>query len=247
MRHSILFTLLLLGACTSPSNDSSDSLGRGGSADPATSSETSVRKGLNDRFLDPELNVEKYVEIFEGESREIAVHRDELIAALRIKPGMCVADIGAGTGLFTAPLAEAVGSGGRVMAVDISPGFLKHLRERVANEHLGQVQVVECSARSAELAPNSIDLAVICDTYHHFEYPISTMKSLHDALRPGGRLVVIDFERVEGVTRQWIMDHVRASKEVFRAEIESAGFAFAGEVPLNGLEENYFLQFQRID
>lgn len=230
MRLSLLAPLLLFVACTSPAQQQP---------------EASVRQGVNERFLDPSLDVTEYVELFEGESREIALQRDGILQALQLRPGMAVADIGAGTGLFMDPIVGAVGATGKLYAVDISPGFLKHLSERAAAANHTQVEVVQCSERSVELAPNSVDVALICDTYHHFEFPHSTMTSLYEALRPGGRVVVIDFERIEGVSRPWILDHVRASRQVFRAEIEQAGFVYTGELEVPGLSENYVLQFQR--
>ena len=84
----------------------------------------------------------------------------------------------------------------------------------------------------------------VCDTYHHFTYPRTELASLHRALRPGGRLVVVDFERVEGVSSDWVLEHVRAGKEAVRAEIEAAGFTFLDQ-PATGLEENYCVRFRR--
>src|SRR5690606_28394541 len=97
----------------------------------------------------------------------------------------------------------------------------------------------------SRLPKASIDVIFVCDTYHHFSHPESTLASLHRALRPGGRLVVVDFERIPGVSREWLLDHVRAGKEVFRAEIEAAGFVLDREVEIAGLEENYCLTFTR--
>jgi SAM-dependent methyltransferase len=211
----------------------------------ATTTEAPVRDGLNDRFLADDLDVDEFVGIFEGESREIAVAREGILGALDLAPGMEVADIGAGTGLFEPLLARAVGPQGRVFAVDISPGFIEHLEERVASTGLSNVEPVLCNERSCNLPERSIDRAFVCDTYHHFTYPQSTLASLHAALRPGGMLVVVDFERIPGVSREWILGHVRAGKEEFRAEIEAAGFAFEDEVDIEGLSENYMLRFRR--
>ncbi|MCA9495249.1 MAG: hypothetical protein KC621_35215, partial [Myxococcales bacterium] len=83
-----------------------------------------------------------------------------------------------------------------------------------------------------------------CDTYHHFEQPEPTLASLFAALRPGGHLYVLDFERVEGTSKEWTLKHVRAGKDVFAAEIEAAGFTERTELEV-GLEENYLLRFTR--
>jgi len=104
---------------------------------------------------------------------------------------------------------------------------------------------VEGTARSVELPPDSVDIAFICDVYHHFEYPPDTLSSLMSAIRPGGSLVVIDFKRIPGESQEFILEHVRAGQEVFTKEIETAGFALRDEIVLDGLEDNYILRFER--
>ena len=207
--------------------------------------EQSVRPKINENFLDADLDVDQWLRRFEVESREVFVGRDEVLQACDITPGASVADIGAGTGLYTMLFAKAVGSEGWVFGVDIAPRFLEHLNERAGTTGVENLTAVLGSQRSVNLPPDSIDLAFICDTYHHFEYPRSTLKSLHRALRDGGSLVIIDFERIPGESREWIVNHVRAGKEQFRREIEAAGFEFVEEVDLSSLKENYFLRFRK--
>lgn len=203
----------------------------------------SVRPGINDRFLSPELDVDKWVATFEGESREVFSARHEVVAQCELQPGQRIADIGAGTGLYTRLFAEATGEEGWVYAVDISSRFLEHInQESAGNANITAVLGQEDSVR---LPPASIDLAFLCDTYHHFEYPQASLRSIHKALAPGGSLVVIDFERIHGESREWIVDHVRAGKEVFREEIEAAGFEFVEEKQIAGFRENYFLKFRK--
>jgi predicted methyltransferase len=200
---------------------------------------------INARFLAPDLDVAEYAEVFEGESREIARRREQIAAALELSPGMAVADVGAGTGLFLEPFAKRVGPAGRLYAVEISPRFREHLAERARKAGLAQVEVIAASERSSQLAPGSIDLAFVCDTYHHFEFPEPTLASLKEALRPGGALVVIDFERIPGKTSDWILEHVRAGKAEVIREIEAAGFALEREIRIEGLSDNYVLRFRR--
>jgi predicted methyltransferase len=207
--------------------------------------ETSVRPDVNSRFLDPALDVSEFVSAFEGESREIARERDAIVAALDLEPGMRVADVGAGTGLFLESLARGVGDHGRVSEIELSPAFVAHLKERASASGMRQVEVVQCTDHSIEMPPASIDAAFVCDTYHHFEFPRSTLASIHAALRPGGVLYVLDFERIEGESRQWVLDHVRAGKDVVCAEIEAAGFDFDREIEVEGLSENYLVRFVR--
>ncbi|MCA9197734.1 MAG: methyltransferase domain-containing protein [Planctomycetales bacterium] len=207
--------------------------------------EQSVNPGINDRFLDPALDIKEWVERFEVESREVFGNRDRVLAAMQLKPGMIVADVGAGTGAFTRVFSKAVGPEGWVYAVDISPKFLEHISSKSAEENLGNVSAVFGSAKSINLPPASVDVIFICDTYHHFEYPESTLASINKALKPGGVLVLIDFERIPGKSREWTLSHVRAGKDVFRQEVEAAGFALLEEVKVEGFEENYFLRLQK--
>jgi tRNA A58 N-methylase Trm61 len=92
----------------------------------------SVKPGINARYLAPDMKIEEWVERFEGESREIFVARQAITEAVQLKPGATIADIGAGTGLFTALFAQQVGAEGQVYAVDIAPKFVAHLRDRAA-------------------------------------------------------------------------------------------------------------------
>jgi SAM-dependent methyltransferase len=211
----------------------------------ASSSETP--EGINDQFLSEDLDVDEFVERFEGESREVFAARHAIVDALALPTGSRIADIGAGTGFFTALFAKEVGDDGKVYAVEISPKFLEHLRERVASQELTPVRVVEGTQNSVELPPSSVDVAFICDVYHHFESPQDSLASLYSAIRPGGSLVLIDFKRIPGESPDWILEHVRAGQEFFRAEIEAAGFVFAEEIQLDGLKNNYMLRFDRAE
>ena len=205
--------------------------------------EKSVKPGINAEYLKPDLNVTQWTERFEREGREIYDHREKIVAAAELKPGQTVADIGAGTGLFMPYFSRAVGPTGKVVAVDIVPAFVAKLKGRATELGLANVSTVLCTERSVELPPASIDVAFICDVYHHFEYPQSSLASIRKALKPGGTLVVVEFKRIPGVSSEWIMNHVRAGQEVFEAEIAAAGFVRIGESPI--LKDNYILRFRR--
>jgi ubiquinone/menaquinone biosynthesis C-methylase UbiE len=204
--------------------------------------EKSVKPGINKPFEKP--NPEEFVERFEREGREVFDYRQEIVALCRVEPGRVVADVGAGTGLFTRMFAAATGPAGRVFAVDIAADFIDHIQKTCAERGLKNVTGVLCKADSVELSPDSIDVAFICDTYHHFEFPEKTMKSIHSALRPGGQLVLVDFDRIDGVSPAWILDHVRADKQTFVNEVIRAGFRILEEVDL--MKESYFLRFQKL-
>ena len=205
----------------------------------------SVRPGINDRFLEDDLAIEEWTGRFEVESREVFAAREAIAAAIGVKEGDRIADIGAGTGLFTRLFSKQVGSTGWVFAVDIAPAFAEHIRKTASENRLQNVTTVICAEDSISLPPESIDIAFICDTYHHFEYPLKTLTSIHKALRDGGEMILIDLDRVPGKSREFVLGHVRADKSTFRREIEAAGFDFVEEVEFEDLKENYFLRFHK--
>ena len=197
---------------------------------------------INRPYLDPDFA--QWVERFESPGREVYDRREAIVAASGVKPGMRVADIGAGTGLFTLLFARAVGPTGHVTAVDISPTFVANIQRRAQNEKLGNVSTRVNSQTDTGLPPASIDLAFISDTYHHFEQPRAMLASIHRALRDGGSLIVIDFERVEEESSAWVLGHVRADKKQVIHEIEAAGFRLVADTSL--LKENFYLRFTKI-
>jgi predicted methyltransferase len=203
----------------------------------------SVRPGINRYYENPA--IEQSLRMFESEGREVYDRRHDIVAALRLRPGMAVADVGAGTGLFTRLLAKAVAPGGRVYATDISAPYVQRLAGIAREPGMGHVVALLGGDRDAKLPPGSVDLVFTSDTYHHFEYPQDMLRSIHRALRPGGILVVVDYERMPGVSTQWVLDHVRAGREQMIAEIEAAGFRLVDQPAL--LRENYFLRFRRLD
>jgi len=209
---------------------------------PGTAQEKSVRPGINKPFEKPD--VKEFTGKFEVESREIFAKRQEIVAACKLKPGMTVADIGAGTGLFTRLFAKEVGPSGKVFAVDIAPQFIEHIEKTCKAQDLKNVVGIVCKQDSTELPANSIDLAFICDTYHHFEFPFKTMASIHRAVRPGGQVVLVDFHRIKGKSSEWVLNHVRAGQEVFTKEILTAGFRQVQEEKF--LKDNYLVRFEKV-
>jgi SAM-dependent methyltransferase len=211
---------------------------------PAASSapaEPSVRPGVNAQYFEHGA-LARWTGVFEGESREVAHERDRILDELPLRPGMAVGDIGAGTGLFSIGLAERVGASGRVYATDIVPEFLSQIARRARSAGARNVHTVLGQERATGLPDASLDLAFLCNVYHHLEYPMTYLASLARALRPQGLLVVIDFERIEGKTSPAMLEHVRAGKEVVIQEISSAGFTLVEDKRF--LKQNYFLVFR---
>lgn len=201
-----------------------------------------VTTDINERY-DEQTNPGEWEGRFEREGREVHDHRAEIIAALALRPGMEIADVGAGTGLFTLELAEAVGTHGRVFAVDVQAYFLDHIRQKADKAKLDNVDVVRATQDHVGLDPRSVDLILMVDAYHHVEQPAAYLASIHSALRDGGRLVIVDYDRTKAIT-QWKRDHIRATPAEFTAEIESSGFARV-RTHDGILRENFFFEFER--
>ena len=122
---------------------------------------------------------------------------------------------------------------------------MRHIEQQGRAAGVTNVEGIVCRADDVNLPPGSIDLAFICDAYHHFEFPQKTMCSIHAALRPGGQVVLIDFHRIEGKVRSWTLSHVCAGQEVFCKEILDAGFRQIDEKQ-DLLKESYFVRFEKV-
>jgi predicted methyltransferase len=199
--------------------------------------------GINQRFYDADAN--DWAARFEGESREIFARRNDIVAAARVKPGMTVADVGAGTGFMALLCAKQVGAAGRVIAVEISRPFAAAIAERAKREGVNNLSTVIGTQTDTGLPANSMDLVFTSDVYHHFEQVAPTLASIRRALKPGGRFIVIDFERIPGVSPDSTLKHVRAGKPTVIEEVVAAGFRLREEVTSLGLKTNYYLIFER--
>ena len=201
--------------------------------------EKNVRPGINNYYYDAQF--EQWLNTFESSGREVFDKKEAILQALQVKQGMTIADIGAGTGLYTIPFAQQVGEQGLVYAVDISADFVKNIELRAKQQDLKNVITHINDQKDIGLPHNSIELAFICNTYHHFEYPLTTLESIYQALVSGGKLVIIDFKRDPKISSSWVMGHVRTHKEAVIKEVESVGFKLINDNTI--LEQNYFLSF----
>jgi ubiquinone/menaquinone biosynthesis C-methylase UbiE len=236
---------LLAVACHSPEAASPNGARKPASASapaPAPASDQVDVAGINEPFRHV-ADVQSWVEKFEQDHREICAQRVAIADAAGLKPGMRVADVGAGTGLFEPLFSTLVGPGGRVFALDISPEFINHIRQRALLESLTNVEARRCPDDSTGLPAASVDVVFVCDVYHHFEYPEKNLASIHATLADGGRLVLVDFDKVEGKSSDFVLHHVRAGKSAVIAEVTAAGFVLDHEVQL--MKENYFVVFRR--
>ena len=150
-------------------------------------------------------------------NRDKSQKPEEIIAALDLKPGMGVADIGTGTGYMLPFLSKAVGPTGYVLGEDIAQDFLERAKARITSENLANTKVRLGTERDANL-PSGLDVELVLDVYHHFDYPDTMLASLARGLKQDGRLVIIDFYRKDRA------DHIRLEREDVIKEIESNGF-----------------------
>ena len=208
---------------------------------PAYAAEQNVSPGIYQYYQDAEY--QQWLSTFERSGREVYDRRQDVVQALGLKAGMDIADIGAGTGFYSLLFAEQVGNSGNVFAVDVTDDFVRNIKRRASENNLNNIHAVLSKQKDARLDSHSIDMAFICNTYHHFEYPQSMLASIHRALRPGGTLIIIDYRKQPGTSSSWVMSHVRSGKQSVIHEIEQAGFKFDSESAI--LKENYFLRFVR--
>jgi SAM-dependent methyltransferase len=129
----------------------------------------------------------------EREEREREERTDLLMKALDLKPGMVVADIGAGTGYISRRIAPAVASSGKVLAVDVQPEMIRMLQALAQQEQLTNIQALLGAEDDVKLAPDSVDLAIMVDVYHELAYPYEVLASIVRALKPGGRVVFVEY------------------------------------------------------
>lgn len=202
-----------------------------------------VSPDINSYFQNPEWK--QWVNTFERPGREVFDKRHAIVAASGVKTGMVVADIGAGTGLFTRLFADRVGAAGKVYAVDISRPFVENILRTSHEQGFENVEGVVNSNEDVSLPADSIDMAFLVDTYHHFEYPVSMLASIRRSLRAGGSLIIIDFRRDPHRSSNWVMGHVRAGKDAVIDEVTKAGFQLIDDKLL--LRTNYYLEFRKPD
>ena len=144
------------------------------------------------------------------------------VAALGLRPGDVVADIGAGSGYYSVLLSRAVGPTGKVYATDIQPQMLDLLRRKLRRERITNVEPVLATDTDPRLAAASIDVAIMVDVYHELSHPQTTMRALARTLKPGGRVVLIEFRKED--PRVPIREEHKMSVDLARRELEADGY-----------------------
>lgn len=182
-------------------------------------------------------DAEKWAHVFDDPARDVWQKPHQVIQALALAPDAVVADIGAGTGYFSARLATMLPRG-RVFAADIEPGMVRYLAERAAREGLGNVTPVVARADTPGL-PAKVDLVLMVDTYHHIEGRQRYFRGLLELLNPGARVAIIDF-RMD--SREGPPKSARLAPAQVIAEMAGSGFELASDYGF--LDRQYFLVFR---
>jgi SAM-dependent methyltransferase len=180
-----------------------------------------ARHPVSGRVLAPTMGVEGAAWLDRPE-REAEEAPSKAIAALEVAPGAVVADVGAGSGYYTVRLAKVVGPKGRVVATDLQPGMLDLLRAKVARERLANVEIVQGRADDPVLPARAFDLVLMVDVYHELASPQVFVRKLKEALKPDGRLVLIEFRRED--PRVPIREEHKMSVSQVREELGADGF-----------------------
>ena len=182
-----------------------------------------------------------FMAALEDPARDAYQKPHEVITALDLKDGERIADIGAGTGYFTRRFAQHVGAAGRVYAVDVSPDTIVHLNRWVRDAGVENVRTILAPPDDPLLPAASVDLVFICDTWHHIADRGHYLSALQKALKPGGRIVIIDFQKRE--TPVGAPVEMRVGREDAVREMAQNGFRLLKEHTF--LPYQYFLVFGR--
>jgi arsenite methyltransferase len=180
-----------------------------------------------------------YIAMLEDPARDAYQKPAEVVAALALKPGEVVADIGAGSGYFALRMAKEVGPTGRVYAVDVSPDMIVHLNRRLRDAGVTSVQTILSAPDDPLLSDSSVDRFFICDTWHHIDDQAKYLGLMKRMLRPAGQVVMIDFQKRDLPVGPPL--HMKIAREDLLKQMEAAGFRLAREHTF--LPYQYFLVF----
>jgi ubiquinone/menaquinone biosynthesis C-methylase UbiE len=186
-------------------------------------------------------STEEWLKTLDSQNRIARLKVGEAVAALQLKPGSVVADIGAGSGVFTVPLARAVTAAGRIYAVDIEQGLVDHIVKKAREQSLPNVQGVLGKFTDPNLPARDVDLAFIYDVLHHVENRAEYLKNLAPYLKPGGRIAVIDFFPELGPHKN--DPSLQITRDQTREWMAAAGFKPVAEHKL--YEDKWYVEYAR--
>src|ERR1700730_404639 len=174
---------------------------------------------------------DEWVATLEGPQRIATQNIDAVLTKLDLKPGMIVADIGAGSGLFSRPLAKAVAPAGKVYAVDIQQDLLDHINQRDKEENIGNIQTVLGEYDDPKLPARNVDVAFINDVLHHIQHRPVYLKALGTYMKPGGRIAIIEMDKNDPKTPHRNQPELLVAREEILQWMSDAGFKLVQEHP----------------
>jgi cyclopropane fatty-acyl-phospholipid synthase-like methyltransferase len=174
---------------------------------------------------------DEWVATLEGPQRIASQKIDAVLSKLDLKPGMVIADIGAGSGLFSRPLAKAVAPAGKVYAVDIQQDLLDHINQRDKAESIRNIQTVLGEYDDPKLPARNVDLAFINDVLHHIQHRAAYLKALGTYIKPGGRIAIIEMDKNDPKTPHRNQPELLVAREEILHWMSDAGFKLVQEHP----------------
>lgn len=187
-------------------------------------------------------DIVQYLEHLDSQERDRSQKPAQVVEALALKPGLAVADLGSGSGYFTRRFIEAVTETGTVYAVDVEPEMLKYTEESIVHMHRPYTaEFILARPDSPKLPYASIDLLFVCNTYHHLEERTKYFSDTRSALKPDGRIAIIDFYHDERSGELGFSKQHLVRRETVLEEMAAAGYALAREHTF--LPRQYFLEF----
>ena len=172
-------------------------------------------------------DVQQWVSVFDDPARDAYQKPQELVRTLRLRPGMRVADVGAGTGYFSRYLSTAVGATGTVFSADTEPELVRHLCERAEKERTDNVVPILASPDNPRLPRGAVDLVLLVDMFHHIDHRVAYFGRLRGTLASGGRVAVVDWQKRETPVGPEL-EH-RLAREQVVEEMRAAGYALVAE------------------
>lgn len=179
----------------------------------------------------------------ERPEREEEERLSALVKLLKLKPGMVVADVGAGSGVITILMAKQVGKNGKVLAIDIQQEMLDLLADKLNRIDVMNVELVLGTEKSPKLEPDSVDLALMVDVYHEFRFPFEMMEELSRALKPGGRIAFVEYRR-EDPNVPIKLVHKMSENQV-KKEIQQPEFGLKWKETIGDLPRQHIVVFEK--
>lgn len=185
-------------------------------------------------------HAEEWAKQFDDPSRDAWQHPAEVIEAMRLTPGMTVADIGAGTGYFLPHLSRAVGPKGKVLALDVEPDMVRYIKERAAREGLANVEAAVVPLDDPHLPAGAVDRVLVADTWHHVDGRVEYARKLREGLSPLGMVFIVDYDldATRGPPKEHRLSPTQVAEELARAGL-------VPQIVPESLPEQYILSARR--